>query len=40
MKENGLWIPINDKINFIPKALDNGPLENNEESENPSDREC
>lgn len=30
MQETGLWIPISDKTNFIPKTLDNAPLENNE----------
>lgn len=40
MQEIGLWVPINGKINFISKTLDNAPLENNEESENPIDNEC
>lgn len=40
MWEIGLLFPINDKSSFISKTLDNAPLENNEESENPIDNEC
>lgn len=39
MQEIGLWISINDKINFISKTVDNAPLENNLQSENPIDNE-
>lgn len=40
MQEIEVWIPIDDKINFISKTLNSDPLENNEESENPIGSEC